>query len=113
VHVAVVVADAPSGDKDVRLYSAKHCDDIPGVSEGDESASPLGTVSDQGELGSMSVGQSGSAVLETFLPGASLQPNQAGSLLGKVMVIREEQDRSTLNGQGTAIACAMITPSAE
>lgn len=104
VAVLVNVEDARPGTRSVRIYDRESCDDIEEKGLG----KPLDMVIKHGNLGSVTIGQSGKGTLETKAPSSTLKPDDRASLLGKTIVVQEKSDGDSPKAAGDAIACGVI-----
>lgn len=104
VAVLINVADAKPGTRSVRIYDRESCDDIEEKGLG----KPLEAAVKHGNLGSVTIGESGSGTLESKAPSSNLKADDRGSLLGKTIVVQEKSNASSPKAAGDAIACGVI-----
>lgn len=103
VAVRVDVEDAKPGTRSVRIYDRESCDDLAEKGLG----KPFASIK-HGNLGSVTIGQSGKGTLEVNAPSSTLKPDDRASLLGKTIVVQEHSAGDSPKAAGAAIACGVI-----
>jgi Cu/Zn superoxide dismutase len=104
VAVLINVADAKPGTRSVRIYDRESCDDLEKKGLG----KPLDSAIKHGNLGSVTIDQSGKGTLEAKAPTSTLKPDDRASLLGKTIVVQERSDDDSPKAAGDALACGVI-----
>jgi len=104
VAVLVNIEDGKPGTRSVRIYERESCDDLDKKGLG----KPLNAAIKNGNLGSVTIDESGSGKLEAKAPSSTLKPDDKASLLGKTIVVQERSDGDSPKGAGAAIACGVI-----
>jgi len=120
VRVVAEVEDATPGKHGFHVHEKGDCSDLKGKSMGDhfspekhEHALPdeAGT-KHLGDLGNVVVDKEGDGKVEITIPGATLEPNDANSFLGRALVFHLNEDtgkqKQPSGGSGDPIACGVI-----
>lgn len=99
VYVQVTVQNAAAGTYAVHVHERADCSDIPGESMGghfNPTNSKHGLPSDElhhlGDLGNMTVTETGTGSLSVLVPNASLKPGDEHSFLERALVIHSGRD---------------------
>jgi superoxide dismutase, Cu-Zn family len=117
VRITLKVKDAVPGQRGVHIHEIGDCSDIAGKSMGSHfapDAAEHGLPSEPehhfGDLGNISIQESGKGELDIIVPRANLRPDDRHSLLGRAVVIHEQKDTGEgESGQsGAPMACAVI-----
>jgi Cu/Zn superoxide dismutase len=103
VAVVVNIEDAKPGARSVRIYDRESCDDLDkGLGK------PLDTAIKHGNLGTVTIGASGTGTLSAKAPSTTLKADDRASLLGKTIIVQERSDGDSPKAAGAAIACGVI-----
>ncbi|HXS18763.1 MAG TPA: superoxide dismutase family protein [Polyangiaceae bacterium] len=124
VKVVVDVKDAPVGEKGIHIHEVGDCSNIRGASmgshfspEGNHHGMPGMMMQDVhlGDLGNIKIKDDGTGKKEITVKKANLKEGDAHSLLGKSIVIHQDEDKGASEqpsgGSGTPIACGVIQKS--
>ncbi len=119
VRVTLKVKNGVPGQRGVHIHEVGDCSDIAGKSMGShfapdnaEHGLPHEPEHHFGDLGNISIQDSGKGQLDIIVPKANLRPNDPHSLLGRAVVMHEQKDTGdgTSGQSGAPIACAVIAP---
>ena len=121
VKIEVEVEKAPPGTKGIHIHQKPDCTNIPAKSMGDHFAPdvkqhglPNDSAHHLGDLGNITVDESGEGELEITVANANLREGDPLSLLGRAIVIHEKSDEGAAaqpaGNSGKPIACAVIKP---
>lgn len=117
VRITLKVKNGVPGQRGVHIHEIGDCSDIAGKSMGSHfapDAAEHGLPSEPehhfGDLGNISIQESGKGELDIIVPRANLRQNDAHSLLGRAVVMHEQKDTGEgESGQsGAPVACAVI-----
>jgi Cu-Zn family superoxide dismutase len=120
VRVEVSVRDAPRGSKlGVVVHEAAHCKDAStGLGahfnpRGTRHGLPGAPEQHAGDLGNVTVDESGKGILLILTSGGNLRDDDPLSYLHRTLVVHAREDRGTdpHGDAGEALACARIEPS--
>lgn len=120
VRVVAEVEDAKPGKHGFHVHEKGDCSDLKGKSMGDhfspekhDHALPTEAGTKHlGDLGNVVVDDKGDGKVEITVPGASLEPNDAKTFLGRALVFHMSEDtgkaKQPSGGSGDPIACGVI-----
>lgn len=124
VKIVVDVKGAPVGAKGMHIHEIGDCSNIRGQSmgshfspEGNQHGLPGMMMQDVhlGDLGNIKIKDDGTGKKEITVKHANLREGDAKSLLGKSIVIHQDEDKGAeqqpAGGSGTPIACGVIQKS--
>jgi superoxide dismutase, Cu-Zn family len=124
VKIVVDVQGAPVGDKGIHIHEKGDCSNIRGESMGSHFSPEVhqhgmpGMMKDDihlGDLGNIKIKDDGTGKKEITVDKANLKDGDARSLLGKSIVIHQDEDKGAdqqpSGGSGTPIACGVIQKS--
>ena len=121
VKIVVDVGGAPVGEKGIHIHEKGDCSNIRGESMGSHFSPEVhqhglpGMMKDDlhlGDLGNIKIKDDGTGKKEITVDKANLKEGDANSLLGKSIVIHQDEDKGAeqqpSGGSGTPIACGVI-----
>jgi superoxide dismutase, Cu-Zn family len=118
VSISVEVEEAPPGPKGIHIHQRGDCSDPKNKSMGEHFAPnqkshglpTAGAEHHLGDLGNITIGPDGKGRLEFMVAGANLKPGDPMSLVGKAVIIHEQEDTGVQpsGGAGDPIACGPI-----
>lgn len=121
VEIVVDVTGAPVGEKGIHIHENGDCSDIPAKSMGGHFSpdgkkhglpSPLKSDIHLGDLGNIDVKDDGTGKKEITVKKANLREGDPMSLLGKALVIHQDEDKGASHqpsgDSGDPIACGVI-----
>ena len=120
VRVVADIEDAKPGKHGFHVHETGDCSDLKGKSMGshfspekhDHALPTEAGAKHLGDLGNVVVDDKGEGRVEITVPGATLEPNDANSFLGRALVFHLNEDtgkqKQPSGGSGDPIACGVI-----
>lgn len=115
VRVVIDMEKFPAGVKGAHIHEKADCSNIPAKSMGEhfnpkgaEHGLPEADAKHMGDMGNITIDQSGKGRLEFLVKGATLKEGEPTSLIGRAVVIHESKDTGTTPSAGKPLACAPI-----